>query len=803
MSTQISSERANKNLVLLFLITMALLAISTLRNDIFYRVYSEPVYLVLHTLLEFTGIIVSFLVFGVAWHSWKQGKSLRDILIAATFLAVGMFDLGHTLSYYGMPALFTPNSPDKAVLFWLLARFSAAGGLLAAALVPSRKQCSFANVDFIAGTFISALLFSSLVIWAPSLFPPMYIWETGQTQLKINIEYLLMGLNGLAICVYGYRNPSQKHTYYLRLALVFCLTSELALTFYANVFDIYNLIGHVYKVAGYYYIMRALFETAILRPYARVSRLAGILRNLSRKNMTLYKRARENQELLQNAFIQLGSAMASKHDLQAVFTQIVHAAAAVFNCRHVFLGVAENGSGSLKVVAVVSSFQPPEHLAIQDSFMGKVFAENHAQVIDDLKIYPERINPAVKRAGLHSMVGVPIVVHDKTIGVLELFAEQERAYSQGDALFLTAFAQHVGEAINHAKMYENTVESYEQLSMHYEIVKSIALQTSPCALLKMVTERLYDLLNTDGAVSFIMHHRNDGLHTEPVFVRNFSQSEVNHLQRMFSNDNSAWPWVNSADDAPNGTQEEKAVTISILMRKRLEILPLQTGGTLQGLIVFTWENAETQLSSALGITLRTIAAQTAIALERAYLYENVKEMALTDPLTRLPNRRQFDISLAREMSRTHSFGHPMCLMIIDIDYFKKVNDSFGHLAGDEILRQLGELIKKHFRNTDFAARFGGEEFTVIMPETGIDEAVALAEAFRMAVENTEFDTGYACIWITISAGICIYDPDDRFNGGNELIDAADHALYDAKQSGRNRVTVYDKGEKKEKRRSLQ
>jgi len=792
MSPQISAARANRNLVILFVVTVGIFALSILHSKLFYKMNDEPAFLILHTLLEFASIICSFLVFGAAWHSWMQGKGLRDILISATFLVVGLFDLSHTLSYYGMPDFITPNSPDKASAFWLLARFSAAAGLLAAALVPGRKQYAGTKINLIAWAFIGTSLLIGLTLWNPAFIPQLYRWEEGSTLLKIRLEYLLMGLNALAIFVYGYRNPSQRHTYYLRIALVFCLASELSITFYANVFDNYNLIGHLYKLAGYYYIMRALFETAILRPYVRLSRLAGILRHLSERNMALYRKARDNQVLLQNVFIQLGSAIAAKHDIQAVFSQIVQAAAAVFNCAHVFLGVRENGTGSLKVVASVSSFTPLEYLPLEESFMGKIFTENEAQVIKKLADYPERIFSAIQRARLQSMAGVPIVVQDETIGVLELFSEKEAAYSRHDVLLLTAFAQRAGEAIHHAKLYENTVESYQQLSMHYEVVKSIALQTSPGALLKMVTERLYDLLKADGAVSFIMHHRGDGLHTEPVFVHNFSPAEVNHLQRVFSRDNSAWPWVNSADDNTNGAQEEKAVTISILMRKRLEILPLQTGGTLQGLIAFAWQDADTQMPSNLGITLKTIAAQTAIALERAYLYENVKELALTDALTKLANRRQFDLSLMREMSRTRNFGRSMCLIMLDIDFFKKVNDNCGHLAGDEILRHLGALIKKHFRNTDFAARFGGEEFAVILPETGIEDAIGLAEAFRQKVEHTEFDTGFACNRITISAGVSMYDRDSGFNSGNDLIDAADNALYTAKQSGRNRVVKWQR-----------
>lgn len=792
MSPQISAARANRNLAVLFFLTLGLFGFSTLYRGVFYQLNFKPYYLTVHTLLEVACIICSFLVFWAAWHSWIQEKGLRNILISATFLSVGLFDVSHTLSYYGMPDFITPNTPDKAAVFWLLARFCAATGLLSAALVPGRKLYAGAKANINAWALIGTVLIIGFTLWNPDFFPKMFVWGGGSTLWKIRLEYLLMSLNAAAILVYGYRNPSQQHTYHLRIALVFCLASELSVTLYANIYDNYNLMGHLYKLAGYYYIMRALFETAILRPYARLSRLAGILRHLSERNMTLYRKAQDNQKLLQNVFIQLGSAIASKHDIQTVFTQIVQAAATVFNCAHVFLGIQDNGAGSLKVVAAVSSFPPLEYLKLEESFMGKVFTQNQAQVLRKLDEYPQLTCPALDRAGLKAMAGVPVIVQEETIGVLELFSDREAAYSHSDLILLTAFAQRAGEAIHHAKLFENTVESYNQLSMHHEVVKSIALQNSPSALLKMVTERLHDLLKADGAVSFIMHHRGDGLHTEPVVVRNFSPPEVNHLQRLFSKDNSAWPWVNSADEHVNGTQDDKAVTISILMRKRLEILPLQTGGTLQGLIVFAWQDADTRLPAKLGIILKTIAAQTAIALERAYLYENVKEMALTDALTKLPNRRQFDISLTREMSRTRNFGRSMCLIMLDIDFFKKVNDTCGHLAGDEILRQLGALIKRQFRNTDFAARFGGEEFAVILPETEIEEAVVLTEHFRREVENTEFNSGVAINRITISAGISRYDQHSKFNSCNDMIDAADNALYAAKANGRNRVLTCER-----------
>jgi two-component system, cell cycle response regulator len=793
MSPQIDARRANINLAWVFLITFGFIVALRACSDIFHVVYSYDFYLVVHTLLELVSNVVSFCVFAVAWHSWRQSGSSRDLIISATFLAVGIFDFAHLMSYPGMPNFFTENTSDKVAIFRIIARSITAIGLLVAAIIPRKKKPAwYANIRLVGYTWILSVAVVVNILIHPTVLFSIYTWKIGTTSIIVLWEYNIVVMNALAFIAYTWRNPSRLSSYFLRIAMVLAFVSEITVVFYSNTYDIYNFINHIYKAAAYYFVLRALFETSIVRSYERIARLAHRLRSLSTHNMALYKKAKENQNLLQNTFIQLGATMASKHSIQEVFEQIVRSAAAIFKCEHVYLSLAEGNPTMLKVVAYISSFTPPDKLSIAQSFMGKVFTNQQITVIDNIDIYPERIVNQISKAGLCSMVGVPISNNDTIIGVLELFSGQKSAFAMEDALFLKAFAQHVGEAIHNAQLYERTMENYNQCSMHYDIVKNIAMKNSPAEILKIITEKLDTVMKADGTVSFIMHHRNDGLHTEPVYIRNIPVNEINHLQRMFSSDNTAWPWVSSAEEQFDDTvYSDKAVTMSILIRKRLEILPLQTGGILQGLIVFTWNDPDPDIPP-LGMTLRTVAAQTAIALERAYLYENVKEMALTDALTKLPNRRQFDISLTREMHRARSFDRSMCLMMLDIDFFKKVNDTYGHLAGDQVLRQLGTLIKKHFRNTDIPARYGGEEFAVILPETGEGDAFALAETFRKQVEETSIEAGEEAISITLSVGIAVFDMQaSAIQSSDQFIDAADQALYTAKQSGRNRAIVWN------------
>ena len=175
--------------------------------------------------------------------------------------------------------------------------------------------------------------------------------------------------------------------------------------------------------------------------------------------------------------------------------------------------------------------------------------------------------------------------------------------------------------------------------------------------------------------------------------------------------------------------------------------------------------------------------------EMQELRRKLAALALTDPLTGLPNRRQFEESLRGELARTRRYGGTCCLAMIDVDHFKNYNDVLGHPAGDEVLRELGQLMRRHLRTGDVGARYGGEEFAVIMVNTAQAEAVQVIERLRTTIEaysfkNREVQPGGR---LTISAGIAecaTHGADDA-----SLVRRADEALYRAKADGRNRICV--------------
>lgn len=169
------------------------------------------------------------------------------------------------------------------------------------------------------------------------------------------------------------------------------------------------------------------------------------------------------------------------------------------------------------------------------------------------------------------------------------------------------------------------------------------------------------------------------------------------------------------------------------------------------------------------------------------LQEQLREQANRDPLTGLYNRRYLDSTLERELARCKRDGHPLALILIDIDHFKQVNDTYGHQAGDEVLLKLSTLLACMARAGDVACRYGGEEFLLLMPTMPLASAQERAEALRMAFGNLAVPFGDFHLRATLSIGIAAY-PGHGTSAG-ELIRNADTALYRAKHLGRNRVEV--------------
>ena len=182
------------------------------------------------------------------------------------------------------------------------------------------------------------------------------------------------------------------------------------------------------------------------------------------------------------------------------------------------------------------------------------------------------------------------------------------------------------------------------------------------------------------------------------------------------------------------------------------------------------------------LLMRTVADQVAVAVNHAHLFQQMQQQALTDALTGCFNRRSFEIQLERDLHLATRMRQPVSLIMLDMDHFKRVNDTYGHEAGDGALRFIAQALREELRGVDTAARYGGEEFAVILPQAGLEGAAVVAERLRARIESTEVPgVGH----ITASLGIAAFPL--QASSRDLLVTTADRALYHAKRTGRNRV----------------
>lgn len=188
--------------------------------------------------------------------------------------------------------------------------------------------------------------------------------------------------------------------------------------------------------------------------------------------------------------------------------------------------------------------------------------------------------------------------------------------------------------------------------------------------------------------------------------------------------------------------------------------------------------------------------QELAAVNEALVEKNkeLEVLSITDSLTGLHNRKHLMETLTGEIVRSRRYERPFALLIMDIDHFKNFNDTYGHLAGDEVLRRMGDVFRASIRSCDFAARYGGEEFIVVMPEIGPDDGVQAAERIRQLVADEEIDANGHSVNVTLSVGVASFP--DHGDDVQAIISRADAALYQAKKRGRNRVVLAGRTRKK-------
>jgi len=229
--------------------------------------------------------------------------------------------------------------------------------------------------------------------------------------------------------------------------------------------------------------------------------------------------------------------------------------------------------------------------------------------------------------------------------------------------------------------------------------------------------------------------------------------------------------------------------IQLFHTNELIIIPLKTKDRVNGLIIADNYYTQKPITKDDYKIFMMLATQAGLAIENSRLYEETEHRSKTDPITGLWNHGYFQKQLSIEMSSTKKENHPISLIILDIDNFKRLNDTFGHQNGDHILKEIAIIIKDSSRDIDFVCRYGGEEFSIVLTQTNQDQGHFIAERLRQRIENHKFPLlrENQFIDLTVSIGLATFP--DKVAGKEELIAKADKAMYKAKFNGKNQTCI--------------
>ena len=509
----------------------------------------------------------------------------------------------------------------------------------------------------------------------------------------------------------------------------------------------------------------------------------------------------EAQLALRHVLLDLSTALLSTLDERELFTRIAALLKEIVDYDAMEIRLVDEearelycGYASDEDVEQMSSWRAPLDVGVS----GWVLLHNEAQLVNDMLNDPRgALVPGTDWVPQASIIA-PLNVGGKVIGVLALDRMGGKIFHDNELESAELFANLAAIAIQNARQYEQLQRTSEQLEGQLAIRhRLLNLSTTLLGTLDQttvfheVTGMLKEIVDYDAMNIRLVEEESRELvciysrdeNAEQMLSFRMSLDEgisgwvARHNQAQLVNDMAHDPRV---AQVPGTEEEEPQASI---------IVPLTVRGTVTGVLCLDRMDGrlfeEHELEPAM-----LFANMAAIAIQNARTYEEMERQAISDGLTGIHNYRHFQETLKAEVHRAERYGETFCLLMMDLDHFKSVNDTIGHQKGDEVLRAVSDVLRTCSRESDYLARYGGEEFAIILPRTVLDEARTLAERIRASV--AAIDIGHDTVHVTMSIGVAAF-PESAVDSDG-VLGAADAALLFAKSHGRDRVCLYTEGQ---------
>lgn len=483
------------------------------------------------------------------------------------------------------------------------------------------------------------------------------------------------------------------------------------------------------------------------------------------------------------ALYDAGQAMLSTFDSDEVVERVLAIARDHFQLENVAILLLDKGAEQLRVRSQIGWDAGKEKVGL-DSAEGLT----GAAVVAKRPVYAPDVNKdsryVCSTGTTRSELAIPLMVRDEVVGVLDCQSDQPDHFDSETIGLLTLFSTQASIALQNAHLYSLEQQRARQL----EAINTIAQQSTAVMELEELLAGACRVIQK----TFQVNHVSIFLWDEGDLVLRAHHGMLNLAISpggRFAATEEPWSRILAA----SGTVVEKDLgskparfRIFTDAASRTSIPLISFGQTLGVLTLYSSEAeafGEAELRS-----LESVADICANSIQNAHYVERVKQLAYLDGLTGIFNRRFFELRIAEEIERARRYGSGMSVVMADIDHFKKLNDEFGHLLGDEVLRQVSSLFHQNLRKIDVVCRYGGEELALLLTQTNAQQAAVVAEKLRKVVERWQFPGVPRTV--TISAGIAVFP--EHGTSRDELVRAADEALYAAKQAGRNQIAIHGK-----------
>jgi len=474
-----------------------------------------------------------------------------------------------------------------------------------------------------------------------------------------------------------------------------------------------------------------------------------------------------------------GQAVLSTFDLDEVLQRILAIAQDYFNLPNVAILLLDKEAQQLCVRSQVGwdAGQDEVRLGWHEGITGAAVLKKLPVYAPDVTKDPRYVCAA---QSTRSELAIPLMVRNEVVGVLDCQSDRIGRFDPETIELLTLFSTHASIALQNARLYSLERQRARQL----EAINTIAQQSTAVMELEDLLARVCSVIQR----AFQVSHVSLFLREEGDLIMRAHQGTLTPCipsGGRFPLTQEPWAEVIAnnctmiEDDLRAGNRQRLFSECNSRMS-----IPLISFGQTLGVLTLHSEKPHAFQGRDLQ-SLESVADICANSIQNAHYVERVKQLAYLDGLTGIFNRRFFELRIMEEIERARRFGTGMAVIMADIDEFKRLNDEFGHLLGDEVLRQVSSLFHQQLRKIDVVCRYGGEEFAILLTQATAEQAMAIAEKLRRFVENRQFPGVPRTV--TISAGVAAFPAHGKSR--DEIIRAADNGLYAAKQSGRNRVCL--------------